>query len=42
MDKLQPIEFVFSLYAQKPNHNGYCFNYCMKREQLDKELSREQ
>lgn len=39
---MQPIEFLLSSLAVKTNQSVFCFEKCIVKEQLDKELTREQ
>lgn len=42
MERMQPIEFLLSSLAVKTNQSVFCFDKCIVKEQLDKELTREQ
>jgi hypothetical protein len=42
MDRIQPMEFLVSSLVLKSNTSAFCFDRCMKREQMDKEITREQ
>lgn len=42
MERMQPIEFLLSSLAVKTNQSVFCFEKCIVKEQLDKELTREQ
>ena len=42
MERMQPIEFLLSTLAVKTNQSVFCFDRCIVKEQLQKELTREQ
>ena len=42
MERMQPIEFLLSSLAVKTNQSVFCFDKCIMKEKLEKELTREQ
>lgn len=42
MERVQPMEFLMSSLTLRSNHHAFCFDRCIKKDQLGKELSRDQ
>lgn len=42
MEKLESMQYMVISLAAKANRNPYCFDKCIKKEEIGNELSRDQ